>query len=375
MTGTTPAAGQLPRKLDGLQVGRAIAAGSVVVSHAVGAAHGGHAEHGWHLMSRYGVTLFFVISGFIMVHTTGPGSFGAAKFMGNRLRRIVPIYVVANLLVAVLTIVMPQAFKRTQFDLTHIILSLLFIPAYDPSGSGEIWPFFRLGWTLNYEMFFYVCFAALAGFSARARAGAIAAWFVGLTVLGTMVTFSAAIPRFYTQPATLAFVGGVLLGLAGLEGRLRLNWAALWALVAVSLAGLVVLSIHMDAIRTSIWTDVATFSICMVHIAALVLVVDVARVGAPRWLTFLGDSSYSLYLFHMFSVGAVFAIAHKVAPTLVVPTILVAIGGSLVAAAVAYLFIEQPLNRLFRRNRPLTAAQIDEDAATARRDAHAPRPR
>lgn len=362
----------LPRKLDGLQVGRAVAALSVVLTHSVAYPYGGHAPHAWHLLGRYGVTLFFVISGFIMVHTTGAGPFDPRRFMANRIRRIVPIYFFANAVLVVMTLVAPGAFRRTVFNAGHILRSLLFIPSYEPSGTGFIWPFFRLGWTLNYEMFFYVCFAALFALGAGRRALALSALFIGLILLGAVHPFTAAIPRFYTQIDVLGFVAGVVLGTVGLKGGFRLRWIAMTVALAGSLVGYVYLAIHYDAIKDIVWTQVAMVAVCMVHIALFVLLIDRAGVRAPRWLTFIGDASYSLYLFHMFAIGAVSAVAHRLSPSLTIPLMGVAVVASLVTGTLAYRFVESPLNRLVRGRRPLTAAQIGDDAARVPADGHAP---
>ena len=50
-------------------------------------------------------------------------------------------------------------FKTTTADAKHLLLSLLFIPAPDPQAASDWRPLFKLGWTLNYEMFFYALFA------------------------------------------------------------------------------------------------------------------------------------------------------------------------------------------------------------------------
>ena len=193
----------LPR-LDGLQMGRAIAACGVAISHAVVHYYGGGFGI-WGLLGQYAVILFFVISGFIMVMTSGRGSFRPGRFISRRIRRIVPIYYVANLVLVVGALAVPAAFERTVFDLSHLISSLLFIPAYDPSGTGLIIPFFKLGWTLNYEMFFYLLFASLFALNGWQRGVTIIGLLSVLIVIGSLVEFEAAVLDFYTRVATAGF--------------------------------------------------------------------------------------------------------------------------------------------------------------------------
>src|SRR3546814_3674402 len=70
--------------------------------------------------------------------------------------------------------------------------ALPIFPMYEPAGTGGIWPMFRLGWTLNYEMFFYFAFAATFALGLVKRAIAITLFFLALIALGLMIDFQAA---------------------------------------------------------------------------------------------------------------------------------------------------------------------------------------
>jgi exopolysaccharide production protein ExoZ len=338
----------VPGRLDGIQAGRGIAALAVVMTHAVAHPYGG-APPAWHMLGRYGVTLFFVISGFIMVHTTGAGSFDLRTFIGHRLKRIVPIYYLVNLALLISIALAPGAFKRTAFSLTHFILSLLFVPAYEPAGTGYIWPFLRLGWTLNYEMFFYVSFAALSALCARNRAAVLTAWFGGLIALGLVHPFTAAIPRFYTQIDTLGFVAGVWLGLLEIKGRLRLPPRAQGAALIASLAAYLAITAFYSAIRDNPWTQVGIVAICAVQVALLVTAVDQAHRKVPRPLLASGEASYAMYLFHMFAIGTVTALGHRLPAALLYPMMGLAALSAAALGMATYRYVERPLNRWLRR--------------------------
>ncbi|RYG23519.1 MAG: acyltransferase, partial [Burkholderiales bacterium] len=141
-------------KLYSVQYLRAAAALLVVVAHAfsyqMGLGNPLVVEAG-----EVGVTLFFAISGFIMVHVTGPGSFSAGDFLVRRIVRIVPLYWLFTALAASLAVLAPALFKTTVFTWPHFIQSLLFI-AHEAPNRGGTSPLLSLGWTLNYEAFFYV---------------------------------------------------------------------------------------------------------------------------------------------------------------------------------------------------------------------------
>lgn len=106
-----------------------------------------------------GVDLFFGISGFIMLVTTWDKPIGPAEFMAHRIKRIVPLYWLATLSMVGLAVVAPALFKTLKWDAATLTESLLFIPHYSLSFPGDIKPLLVPGWSLHYEMFFYVLFA------------------------------------------------------------------------------------------------------------------------------------------------------------------------------------------------------------------------
>jgi exopolysaccharide production protein ExoZ len=97
----------------------------------------------------FGVDLFFVISGFVMVYSSEPlfGQAGAPiKFFARRIARIVPPYWAATAILV--WFVVPYAS-------TKAVLGSLFFAPHLPSEA----PLLFVGWTLIFEMFFYAVFA------------------------------------------------------------------------------------------------------------------------------------------------------------------------------------------------------------------------
>lgn len=356
---SAPSRPPLPR-LDGLQLGRAVAACGVAIAHGVVHYYGGGFGV-WALLGQYGVILFFVISGFIMVMTTGRGSFRPGRFMSRRIRRIVPIYYVANLILVAGTLTVPDAFTRTIFDFGHLIRSLLFIPAYDPAGTGLIIPFFKLGWTLNYEMFFYVLFASLFALNAWQRGLAIVTLLGGLIVIGTQVDFDSAILAFYTRAATAGFAFGVILGLVTLyrpDVVFNLGASAAAAIVGLCIAVLAWILSDYGHVRTEDSTTFLLSFVAALNVLLLVAVVDGWKWNLPAPLLYLGDASYSIYLFHMFAIGVMTIIAHRLPEILLYPMLALSGLAGIASGVVAYWLLESPLNQFFRQRRPLTAAQL-----------------
>jgi exopolysaccharide production protein ExoZ len=157
----------------------------------------------WDVGSR-GVDVFFVISGFIIAYigTTKP-----EQFFLRRLIRVVPFYWAATLFVFVMVLVAPQFFRSTNADVTHLVTSLLFIP--HESVTGEMQPTLLLGWSLNFEMFFYVLFAISLKLSSRWSpvlcVTALVSYVVVIHTSGT----EGPIRSFYARPIVLEFCYGI----------------------------------------------------------------------------------------------------------------------------------------------------------------------
>lgn len=337
------------KKLVGLQWARALAALTVVIGHAV--VHPMSSSPAiWHLGARLGVVLFFVISGYIMVITTGRGPFDPLGFLRKRLFRVAPLYYVATLTAVLGVLIVPTVFKDTVFDGVHIAASLLFIPMVEPGASGDISPFFKLGWTLNYEMFFYVVFAALFALSAGKRAVLLALALGSLIVLGLFFDFAWAPLQFYTRPATLGFAAGVVLAVMSRLDRSPLDPLLAAGLLAVAATSIILLAVTYPAIRASAVSELWLVATCTPVVLALARAPDRWVDHAPPLFAYLGDASYSIYLFHMFAIGVVYAIASRVAPAGwdAVVAVAAAIGGT-AAGAFVYAFIESPMTRAIHR--------------------------
>ena len=115
----------------------------------------------WHTGAA-GVDLFFIISGFVMVQSTRDkfqknGS--SSEFMLRRIIRIVPLYWLYTSVMLVL-VLLPFTLKNQVFSGWYTVASYLFIPVLNPA-SGLDLPLLAPGWTLSYEMYFYLIFALL----------------------------------------------------------------------------------------------------------------------------------------------------------------------------------------------------------------------
>lgn len=143
-----------------IQVLRGFAAMMVVAYHAIDMANERFAL-GWRFgaAGEAGVDVFFVISGFVMiVAAQKTGAQDAHRFLLKRFIRIYPLYWFWTTVKLVLLLTIPAAAVSAVLDPAHLAASYALLPW--TNADGKIYPFLVVGWTLSYEIFFYLCMAA-----------------------------------------------------------------------------------------------------------------------------------------------------------------------------------------------------------------------
>jgi exopolysaccharide production protein ExoZ len=338
------------RKLVSVQYLRAIAALLVVASHAL-LYPIDYQDMFYERLGWLGVILFFVVSGFIIVSVTGAERFEPIAFLRRRLLRVVPLYWAFTFFAALMALLVPALFKTTVFDFGQLVLSLVFIPFYNPASHGYH-PLYKLGWTLNYEMYFYLCFALVAFLTARKRVVVLTVVFTLLAVYGFVFKPDTALPGFYTIYMPLAFVVGAWIGLLYIEGQLR----ALSNKVVSLLAGVAALALLQGFLTNpDYYADPLAF-IGLVSFSGIVLLMLVARAASvpqSRLLEYLGDASYSIYLAHIFAIGviggAVMRLFGAANGVVIGGAVLGALLGGVLIGVVVYEIAEKPLMKRLRR--------------------------
>ncbi len=319
-------------KLYGIQYLRALAALGVVVFHAAERT-GGHFAIG-----AAGVDVFFVISGFIMWVIAAERPVTPLRFLAERARRIVPVYwIVTGVMVAG---ALAGLFPNLRLTWDYVLASLLFVPARSP-GEGQIWPVLVQGWTLNYEMFFYLVFALTLLVAPRARLAALAAIFLPLAAAGFFIHSRNPLWLTYTNPIILEFLLGALIGKFWLEGRVPGPWTGL-GLIVLALAGFAFVGVTYFGFGPFVFGPLAT--------ALVVGTLALERsgvVGHKRLLAYLGDASYSIYLWHTLAIS----VAVKVAGWLVLPfapAFVIAVLAGMAIGVVMHQLLEAPILAAFK---------------------------
>jgi exopolysaccharide production protein ExoZ len=308
-----------------------------------------------------GVDLFFVISGLVIVLAAGrlfgqPG--GRGRFLAHRVARVVPLYWLVSLAYLGLALARPELLGEAAalaHDPGALVAGFLFWPAARPDGTVQ--PVYGLGWTLNYEAFFYVLFAAGLGFGRR---GAVA-WLV--LVLALLVAAGRLMPdlpvplRFWADPIVLEFAAGAGLALAYRDG-FRPGLPARLVLAALGILGLVLAArwlAGLDGADGFLRPLLVGVPAALLVAAALGPERDAAQVSrlpaAVRGLVILGDASYAFYLVHPFALRLVreallrLGLAPAVHPWGGMAFML---AGSVAAALLVHRLVERPLTRWAR---------------------------
>ena len=282
-------------RLHTLQYLRAFAALAVVYSHAVIQVEGyekylGHA-------GSFGVDIFFVISGFIMIYISKPtNTFG--NFIMNRARRVIPLYWFFTFAMAAILLVMPSVFKATQYDTMALIYSLAFIPQWSMVNPAEAWPIVAPGWSLNFEMYFYFVFALSLFFAEKYRVAFITLVISAVFIIAQILNDGeSAAAFFFAKTMVFEFVLGMFLAVAWKRG-FRLSSSISWIVLVVATG---MLFLHLPIPR-----------IFEFGVPSLLIVMACLFINMKEWRlgVLLGDASYALYLSHIFVLG----ILRKVLP-------------------------------------------------------------
>jgi exopolysaccharide production protein ExoZ len=326
-----------------IQVLRLFAAVAVIAFHAWGVApdefkvpegaisfflsHGGH-----------GVDLFFVISGFIISYATRRAASTPAEFLRRRVERIAPLYFLVTFAVVILAVTFPDTFgTEGWYTPRHILKSLAFIAFTD----GQM-PVVYLGWSLEYEMYFYLAVALLMALTRDVWRNVVM-FFSALAIVGRIPGVEPALGNhaFFVDPMILEFVLGIIAARLFVKGRV--SWPM--SVAAACAIGAVLVTDPASRVIVS-----GIPSACLVTAAAFAS----RKRLTPSWpelaLARLGDASYSIYLAQVQTVSLAVASIAGLVPA-ISPLILVMVTSGIVVALGLLLNIlaERPLLRLCRR--------------------------
>lgn len=346
----------MKKKIDSIQILRALAALSVVLFHygsdlaseSLSMAIPAHFFDWGHI----GVDLFFVISGFIMVHSTKnkpEGVQACLRFIINRLVRILPTYYII-LLFAFLTGGAMSTFHYPE-KVANLLSAITFTPYLTNTAPLyiDMGGLYNVRWTLNYELYFYLAFGLCMLFNKRWLV--LSLWFIApvfisyqffgsITLSAYGYNYNNAISQFLTNPLILEFGLGVVAGhlYFALKDKVKFKTPILSVVLFILTA---ILISHGILGGKNVLSALA-FSILILSFS---LQNDLIMKYTPRFLITLGNVSFSWYLIHKPIGDLIVKKVEKVSPAVfhTLPGLISLIIISIIFAVLSHRFIETKL--------------------------------
>jgi exopolysaccharide production protein ExoZ len=340
-----------PKRLDGIQAARGFAAFLVVITHTqnlfetykvrFGLSLPKFSDHLLSIFGNSGVDIFFVISGFIIAHVTWFQKEKKQKYPGldffiKRLVRIVPLYWIFTTVMVFVFVFAPiliQSGKTT--TLGQIIASYLFIPW---QVRGDKTPILTVGWSLNYEMLFYLVFALFLRLKKSVSLIFSSLFLFFLMILGFLLQhFGFRGVWFFASTMFIEFLLGILLTVLYHKNLLPKGRGVLFSLGLILLiTSSMKFGLPTPEIRGLVW-----------GVPASLIVMDALTWtnNVPKFLVLLGNISYSLYLTHFFMGVGLARLWLRISPPLPIEVLaILELSLPCIAAYFVFRLIEKPLH-------------------------------
>jgi len=251
-----------------------------------------------------GVDLFFLISGFVMVSVTQNTNQSISKiklFLYHRFTRIYPLYWFYSILILTVFLLQPSMVNNSQDNQIDIISSFLLIPQ-------DLLPIVNVGWTLVFEIYFYIIFSLLLLLPRKKLTTGLLLWgIVILAVSSSPLWRENAFTKVYFHPLTLEFIIGAFIAIVYYKRDIPGN-AKLLALASIVI-WLVSYTIFQSSTNENIPKGIIRVIIfgipASLALYSALLYEKNHNITMPNWLCKIGDASYSIYLSHIIVLSIV----------------------------------------------------------------------
>jgi peptidoglycan/LPS O-acetylase OafA/YrhL len=191
----------------------------------------------------------------------------------------------------------------------NVLYSFLFI---FESNNGESFklPFYRIGWTLNFEIFFYVLFTSAMIISHRHRLALTAGVIITLTILQQLFHFDSGTWYMMQTRTSIEFIYGMIIAYLFLNhpaamARCRVVIPVAFAVIVVAIT-LLAFGPNVSAFNG---TRFITVGIPAALLTCGIVALDVmGRIPKIKFLFYLGGASYSIYLVHFIVIKGIMTI-------------------------------------------------------------------
>ena len=288
----------------------------------------------------WGVDIFFVISGFIMMYVTENNQ---KNFLIKRIIRIVPLYWILTLGVFSIAIFYPDLLNNTTANFEHLIKSLFFIP-FDKNGSGHF-PILFLGWTLNFEIIFYILFSISLIFSKKNKLILSSVFIVLFLLFNSFLSDKYFISASYFDFIFFEFIFGMAAFVIWKKFKNKIPLNLFNHLIFLLFLFLTTFILNYFYTIRSISYGVPA---CILLIYFLFFLNDKRF---PKIFVTLGDASYCIYLLHPYIVQSFYKIFEIGKHGLIIESFFTMIITILVCliSILIYKLIELPINISLRK--------------------------
>ena len=292
----------------------------------------------------FGVHMFFLLSGYIMAHIC---TTDRHAFMRRRIIRIVPSYWTMTILLYLVAARFPYLMNATQALPAELVKSLFFIPFQKSNGLYQ--PILFVGWTINYEMYFYMLLGLALLIAPRRPLLLASLMLLGIAGVGSFFASSSVIARFYSDPVILEFIFGLIAYscVAAFPAGPRQRGKYVW--MGIVLASMFLLPvIEAFNLLPSLPLVVRFGPLSFLLITSSCLLAMAGNDLRAGLIVLIGDASYTLYLVHPYVEMVIDRIIARRLPWLHIDTPLgciIAVVAAVIVSIVLYLYVEKPMLR------------------------------
>jgi peptidoglycan/LPS O-acetylase OafA/YrhL len=311
-----------------------------------------------------GVDVFFVISGFVIFTVSrkidwSEGAQAAAfDFAFRRATRIYPLYWSCFLVSVALIIAGAAPVVGSAWTLDNWRANAFLFSTYNKQVP--------VAWTLAYEMYFYACFSAVLLFGQRFHLHGLRLWVAGTAVA---IALNYTLPpgvaggswrtAVWSNASVLEFVMGMITAALIERGYRGGAWLALIAAVPFFVLGHLTGESHR-AVTFGPGAALVVYGLVSLEIQG--------RLVSMRYVAWLGDASYSLYLWQEIPLYFTRLVFDQMGWRQVlggVPVVLAMIAACIVVSLLSYRFIEKPIMAASRRRSVPVSALSDASPRTS----------
>ena len=312
-----------------------------------------HIQHQWLPGGFIGVDMFFVISGFLiskaLIKQLDNKSFNYFEFILGRVKRIVPAYFVMLLLCTFLAmfVLIPSDAETFLYQLRRTIIFIsnqLFASGEDYFGAKSYENSLLHTWSLSIEMQFYVILPLIMMFLPKS----IYKWILGLFALVILAYTQYQIDVLNNKPAmyfsvlarSAEFVIGIAINFIPSSKYLNKRYKSFIGILA-----LLALSVSCIFINeNSAFPGLLALPACIA--TALLIWIENSKINTVlgrKPLAFIGQISYSLYLWH-WPILALYRYYHNRYDLSLIEIMLLCVG-MIILSVLSFYFIEEPFRK------------------------------